>query len=494
MKTKRTFALFMVLVLLLAFSGAAYALPAYLAAFNAKYGTSGTVLDTCGLCHISPAGGGPLNPYGTAFANAGHSFDAIENQDSDGDGFTNIVEINARTFPGDPSSHPAVAAAPVPTAPEAFPAFAGINLPIPSVTPSLSEPIGVGSIAVGGGNVEIGINTGTFAGQVDVYFALGAPVITSDIFLLTPAGFQPVSAGVAPWKAGVTGVNEDAVPSFSVSALPPGTYNFYLLVTPAGSLSAFYFWQTSFTIGVPITTNLAASQEVPPTASTGTGTATMAVDFGTGTIVGSILFSGLTGPATLAHFHQAPAGSNGPIVIPLNPPSAASGVIPISVPPFTSNLLTALRGSQLYLNIHTSANPGGEIRGQVVFPPIPISTGMDGSQEVPPTASSGVATANLSVDINTGAVTGSITFNGLTGPAQAAHFHQAAAGSNGPVIIPLTVPSAAAGTITVSGVVLNAGQLAALASNQLYLNIHTAANPNGEIRGQIYYPKGVPTP
>jgi hypothetical protein len=167
-------------------------------------------------------------------------------------------------------------------------------------------------------------------------------------------------------------------------------------------------------------------------------------------------------------------------------------VIPISVI-LTPAQLSALRSNQLYLNIHTAANPGGEIRGQIDFPPLSIITGMDSTQEVPPTASTGTATANLSVDINSGAVTGSITFSGLTGPATAAHFHQAPAGSNGSVIIPLSPPSAASGVIPVS-VMMTPAQLSALATNQLYLNIHTAANPGGEIRGQIYYPTDAPTP
>jgi hypothetical protein len=86
--------------------GLAYARSSYMTSFNSRYGTSATVLNTCNLCH--PGGDtGSYNPYGTDFLDAGSNtaaFAAIENLDSDGDGFTNIVEINARTFPGDPSS------------------------------------------------------------------------------------------------------------------------------------------------------------------------------------------------------------------------------------------------------------------------------------------------------------------------------------------------------------------------------------------------------
>lgn len=85
----------------------AYGLSSYLTSFNATYGTSGTALSTCSLCH--PGGDtSQFNPYGLDYANAG-SFAAIESLDSDGDGFTNIDEIRAGTFPGDATSHPTAA-------------------------------------------------------------------------------------------------------------------------------------------------------------------------------------------------------------------------------------------------------------------------------------------------------------------------------------------------------------------------------------------------
>jgi hypothetical protein len=94
-------------VLLLGTGSIGYATSSYLSSFLSTYpGTSTTVLNTCGLCHINPAGGGTRNSYGTAYANAAHNFKTVEAADSDGDGYTNITEINARTFPGDAASHP----------------------------------------------------------------------------------------------------------------------------------------------------------------------------------------------------------------------------------------------------------------------------------------------------------------------------------------------------------------------------------------------------
>ncbi len=88
--------------------GSASALSSYYSSFTSTYPSSATASFSCEICHV-PAGPPNRNPYGAAYASAGHSFSAIEGQDSDGDGATNIAEINAGTNPGDPGSTPAPA-------------------------------------------------------------------------------------------------------------------------------------------------------------------------------------------------------------------------------------------------------------------------------------------------------------------------------------------------------------------------------------------------
>ena len=78
--------------------------PDNLNAFNKRYNTTGGKLDSCLTCHQSQAASKDnLNPYGTDFAGANKDFGAIEPKDSDGDGVTNLDEINKGTFPGNPS-------------------------------------------------------------------------------------------------------------------------------------------------------------------------------------------------------------------------------------------------------------------------------------------------------------------------------------------------------------------------------------------------------
>ena len=95
---------FIGIVLIMAICGVAYALPSYLSDFTAQYASTGTTLSTCLVCHAGYPATSPsirtLNAYGNDFAGASYNFTSIEGVDSDGDGYTNIVEITASTYPG----------------------------------------------------------------------------------------------------------------------------------------------------------------------------------------------------------------------------------------------------------------------------------------------------------------------------------------------------------------------------------------------------------
>jgi hypothetical protein len=119
--------------------------------------------------------------------------------------------------------------------------------------------------------------------------------------------------------------------------------------------------------------SLDAAQEVPPTASTGTGTGAVSFDDVSNLLSWDISFSGLTGPAVGAHFHgPAAPGANAGIQVDIG---TVSGLIsPMSgSATITDDQETQLLSGLWYINIHTGTYPDGEIRGQVQVVPVPAA-------------------------------------------------------------------------------------------------------------------------
>ena len=107
---------------------------------------------------------------------------------------------------------------------------------------------------------------------------------------------------------------------------------------------------------------------------------------------------------------------------------------------------------------------------------------LNGASEVPPTDSKGMGTLDAALDTSTKMLTWTLSYSGLSGPAKAAHFHgPAAAGANAGVALPIKDPaSGAKGSAT-----LTEAQMADLQAGKWYVNVHAAAHPAGEIRGQV---------
>ena len=107
---------------------------------------------------------------------------------------------------------------------------------------------------------------------------------------------------------------------------------------------------------------LNGAQEVPAVTTPGTGTATFAFDTVTRKLDYDISYSGLTGPAAAAHIHgPAAAGANAGVMVPF--PAAASPLKGSA--PRTEAQATAQMAGNTYVNVHTAAHGGGEIRGQI---------------------------------------------------------------------------------------------------------------------------------
>ena len=113
---------------------------------------------------------------------------------------------------------------------------------------------------------------------------------------------------------------------------------------------------------------------------------------------------------------------------------------------------------------------------------VTFSADLKGASEVPPTTSAGTGKADVSFDSGNKKLDWTITYSELSGDATMAHFHgPAPEGKNaGPMVTIDKVASPSKGSAT-----LTEDQAKALTGGQMYINVHTAKFPNGEIRGQL---------
>ena len=123
------------------------------------------------------------------------------------------------------------------------------------------------------------------------------------------------------------------------------------------------------------------------------------------------------------------------------------------------------------------------LASSAAFAQVKMKADITGAQEVPPTTTQGKGSADVSFDPATKKLSWTINYSGLSGPATAAHFHgPAEAGKNAGVAVP--IPNQASSPVK-GEATLNDNQAADLQAGRYYINIHTAANPGGEIRGQV---------
>lgn len=248
---------------------------------------------------------------------------------------------------------------------------------------------------------------------------------------------------------------------------------------------------------------LAGRNETTPVVSMASGEVTIQISDGQLTVTGS--FANLSDQLAIdiaggAHLHSGYAGQNGGILqgLVVTPDAdllggtfeAANNTFPL-----TTELETALNERSLYINIHSLAHTGGEIRGQFLSGDAQsyYTANMFGSNEIPSVISRGHGALAIEIEGTTVKVSGS--FADLEGDFDAdimggAHLHLANAGTNGSIYISLTATVDANGrsgvfTVADNTIVLDGTELSPFSSRNLYANIHTTAYPSGEIRGQV---------
>lgn len=235
--------------------------------------------------------------------------------------------------------------------------------------------------------------------------------------------------------------------------------------------------------------NLSGANEVPPNGSTATGRGVLALNEDASALDYRVSVSNIVS-ITAAHIHQAPAGSNGPVIFPIyggggpfDPSNPVSGTLAINA----AQVLTML-GDDYYINVHTTTFPGGEIRGQIdgYTPSADYNASLLGSNEVPPVSTSASGLADLKLD-PTNALQYRITVSNIP-TVTAAHIHRAPVGRNGPVVHPIhpngSIPFGNGQPIGGS-VHLDSAGIVDLLTDWYYINVHTTVTPSGEIRGQI---------
>ena len=115
--------------------------------------------------------------------------------------------------------------------------------------------------------------------------------------------------------------------------------------------------------------------------------------------------------------------------------------------------------------------------------PTALTARLSGVSEVPAVVTNAAGAVEASLTPVSNVLTWKITYAGLSGPATGAHFHgPATIGQNAAVVVPIKAPltSPITGSAT-----LTPGQAAELLAGKWYVNLHTAANPSGEARGQV---------
>ena len=137
-----------------------------------------------------------------------------------------------------------------------------------------------------------------------------------------------------------------------------------LILVAALSLAACATYKDNAPSWMPgsgaVSVKLTGAEEVPPVNASGSGSGTIRIG-ADGAVSGSITTTGVQG--TMAHIHQGAKGANGPVIIPLTK-NGDTYTAPQGAK-LTPAQLQAFKSGGLYVNVHSNAHKGGEVRGQL---------------------------------------------------------------------------------------------------------------------------------
>ncbi len=343
--------------------------------------------------------------------------------------------------------------------------------------------------------------SGTITGG---HFHMGRPGVNGAVLKGYGASGAPANGMVTGvWRT--TDASQPLTSAIVESLLTGKVYvNFHTAANPGGEIRG----QVSLGTALHFTVDMNGAQEVPGNGATGTGTGVFVLSADRTEMRYEIAYQGLSGTLSAGgHVHTGAVGVSGGVVRAIaNSGDPAASVLrdtwkaTDSSQPLTAALIDSAVAGKLYVNLHTAANPGGEIRGQFVLAGgTGFSASLEGDKEVPAVTADGRGVAYIVMNSARTEARYAVTYFGLTGTLTAGgHFHFGTVGRNGPVAKGIaTSGGASAATIGGSWRSTDASQPLTLAiaesllAGKIYMNFHTAANPGGEIRGQLEMTTGI---
>jgi len=321
---------------------------------------------------------------------------------------------------------------------------------------------------------------------------LSGPITTAQLHYGAPGVNGPEVAWLDSFVNGNTIIAEIPDTLFIYDLLAGNIYlNVNTSANPIGEVRGQIYLQSDFAFDLWMN----GSQEVPPTPSSSSAAGSVTFSPGMDTVFYDIVFDSLTSAPVAAHFHDGVEGSSGPVLVDLSSSLNGNHLVGMasSLPP--DFVAKCLLGS-IYLNVHSTSFPSGEIRGQVrryAYEGFTVS--IDGSQEIPPNPASATGSGFVSIDQRERSAHYRMVVNGLSGPLTQVQFQNGLPGVTGPPVFDLT-PHFTSGATNVSAsnywtdfdfsVPFDAAHADMFMNNEMYINFYTALNPAGEVRGNIH--------
>lgn len=231
-----------------------------------------------------------------------------------------------------------------------------------------------------------------------------------------------------------------------------------------------------------VTLPVTAKQQFPQVSSENVATANIDYNVDDSTLSGSIQLNGVV--ASAAHIHSGFAGENGDVVVAFEAGDSAD-ILVLPETALDEAMLEVLLDGGLYINIHTDAFPGGEMRAQLIVNDTKVGVfDITPSQQVPQLISpaKGVGYITLNQADDTLLLNATVDIDEAV---LAAHIHMGDVGVNGDPIVNL-VPSADNAALFTSELQsVEQSVIDTILAGGTYVNMHTEAWPGGELRGQI---------